>query len=403
MHNTRNLTDGILWVGGEDRRLALFENLFPIPQGIAYHSYCIQDEKTALIDTVDASISQQFLENVQHALQGRPLDYLIIQHMEPDHCANIESLLLRYPHLTLVGNSRTLAFIRQFYSIDITGRTLEVEDGSTLPLGRHTLHFYLTPMVHWPEVMMSYESREKILFSADAFGSFGALDGKLFSDEVDMQRDWMPEARRYYANIVGKYGPQVQAALKKLSGLELCMVCPLHGRIWRRDLDKLLDQTSRWSRYVPEEQAAVIIYGSMYGNTENAAALLAASLAASGHPAAVYDVSRTHVSTLIAEIFRCSHLVLASPTYNNGIYPPIMNLIHDMRALNLESRTVALIENGTWAPVSARQMAGLIGEMADMRLLEPAVTIQSSLKPGSRAALEGMKDRLVQSLQTPLS
>ena len=282
MYCTRKLTEQVWWVGGSDRRLALFENLFPITRGVSYNSYLILDEQTAVVDTVDSSISRQFLENVLHTLDGRPLDYLVINHMEPDHCASIETLLLRFPTLKLVGNAKTFAFMGQFYDFPLDGRTVTVKEGDTLSLGGHTLQFHMTPMVHWPEVMMTYESSEKLLFSADAFGSFGATGGNLFNDELNFDRDWLDDARRYYGNIVGKYGLQVQAALKKLSGLDIAMICPLHGPIWRSNLDYLLDKYDKWSRYEPEERAVAVLYASMYGDTENAVNLLAAGLADSG-------------------------------------------------------------------------------------------------------------------------
>ena len=398
MHCTRKITDTIHWVGGCDRRLALFENLFPIPRGVSYNSYLILDEKNALIDTVDSSISRQFLENIAHVLNGRTLDYLVINHMEPDHCANIETLLLLYPTLKIVGNVKTLTLIRQFYNMDIEGRTMTVAENGTLSLGRHNLRFYTTPMVHWPEVMMTYEQNEKLLFSADAFGSFGALNGNLFNDELDFDRDWLPDARRYYGNIVGKYGPQVQAALKKLSGLEIQTICPLHGPVWRSNLEYLLGKYLCWSSYAPEEQSVALLYASMYGDTENAVNILAAELAEAGiKNIAVYDISSTHVSTLIAEVFRCSHLVLASPTYNNGIYPAMLNLLHDMKALNLQNRTVAVIENGSWAPSSAKQVQALLAEMKQMKVLEPVVTIKSSLKEDTLERLMELKESLLAS------
>lgn len=399
MYCTRKITDTVHWVGGCDRRLALFENLFPIPRGVAYNSYLILDEKTALVDTVDTSISRQFMENILHVLNGRSLDYLVVNHMEPDHCANIEELLLRFPALKIVGNVKTLTLIRQFYNMDLEGRTITVTENDTLPLGEHTLRFYLTPMVHWPEVMMSYEEKERLLFSADAFGSFGALNGNLFDDELDFDRDWLSDARRYYCNIVGKYGPQVQTALKKLSGLEIRMICPLHGPIWRSNLEYLLDKYAHWSSYTPEDATVALLYGSMYGDTENAVNILSAALAEAGvRNIAVYDVSSTHVSTLIAETFRCSHLVLASPTYNNGIYPAMLNLLHDMKALNLQNRKVAVIENGSWAPSSAKQVRALLGEMKQMEILEPVVTIKSALKGDSLDRLMELKDSLLASL-----
>ena len=394
MHCTRKLTDAITWVGGSDRRLALFENLFPIPRGVAYNSYLITDEKTALMDTVDRSISRQFLENVTHGLGGRGLDYLVVDHMEPDHCANIEELMLRFPSMKLVGNEKTFALIRQFYGLPLEGRCIVVKDGDALALGRHTLRFFFTPMVHWPEVMMAYEENERILFSADAFGSFGALNGNLFEDELDFERDWLADARRYYGNIVGKYGPQVAAALNKLAPLDIRMLCPLHGPVWRRGLQRLLGYYGRWCRYEPDERAVAVFYGSMYGGTENAAEVLANGLAQAGvKNIALYDVSSTHVSVLIGEIFRCSHLVLAAPTYNNGVYPAMLSLLHDMKALNLQNRTVGLVQNGSWAPASGRQMQALVGEMKEMRVLQPVVTLRSALDEASMAQLMALKDR----------
>lgn len=400
MNCTRNVTDAITWVGGNDRRLALFENLFPIPRGVSYNSYLISDEKTALVDTVDASISRQFLENIYAVLNEKPLDYLIVNHMEPDHCANIDELMLRFPQMKIVGNAKTFAFIRQFYTIDLEGRTITVKEGDSLSLGKHTLRFYFAPMVHWPEVMVTYEECEKVLFSADAFGSFGALNGNLFNDELSFDEDWLADARRYYGNIVGKYGPQVQAALKKLSGLDIQTICPLHGPVWRNNLAYLLDKYDRWSRYEAEEQSVAVFYASMYGDTENAAELLAAGLAEAGvQNIAVYDVSSTHVSVLISEIFRCSHLILASPTYNNGIYPAMANLIHDMKALNLQNRTVGLIENGSWAPVSGKLMRAELEEMKAMKILDPVVSIKSSVKEETKKALCQLKDAILSSLQ----
>ncbi|HJC15385.1 MAG TPA: FprA family A-type flavoprotein [Candidatus Fusicatenibacter intestinigallinarum] len=399
MYCTRKVAEDIYWIGGSDRRLALFENLFPIPRGVAYNSYLIMDEKTVVMDTVDASITRQFIENIAHVLQGRPLDYLVVNHMEPDHCANIEELLVRYPEMKIVGNAKTHNMIRQFYDADLEGKTITVKEGDTLALGKRTLHFFFAPMVHWPEVMVSWEETDKILFSADAFGSFGALNGNIFNDELNFDRDWLADARRYYTNIVGKYGPQVQNALKKLSALEIQMICPLHGPIWRSDLGYLLDKYDKWSRYEPEDKAVAIMYASMYGNTENAANVLAAELAEAGvKNIAVYDVSNTHVSELIAEVFRCSHLVLASPTYNNGIYPAMLNFLHDMKALNVQNRTVALMENGSWAPSSAKQVRALLDEMKGMEILEPVVTVKSALKEDSMNSLRELADTLVKSL-----
>ena len=333
LYCTRKVTDTIWWVGGNDRRLALFENLFPIPHGVSYNSYVIMDEKTALMDTTDPSITSLFLANVAHTLNGRKLDYLIINHMEPDHCSNIEEIMHRYPETTLVCNAKTLQMIGQFYDLDLTGRTMIIKEGDTLSLGSHTLHFVAAPMVHWPEVMMVYEDSEKILFSADGFGSFGALNGNLFNDEINFDRDWLDDARRYYTNIVGKYGAQVQAVLKKASGLDIQMICPLHGPIWRNNLAYILDKYVKWSTYEPEDKAVAIMYGSMYGNTERAADILATALSTAGvKDVRVYDISNTDVSELISEAFRCSHIVIASPTYNGGLYPVVESLLNDMNS-----------------------------------------------------------------------
>ena len=400
MYCTRKLTGQVTWVGASDRRLALFENLFPIPRGVSYNSYLILDEKTAVIDTADAAVSRQFVENVLHTLDGRPLDYLVVNHMEPDHCANIEALVLRFPEMKLVGNAKTFTFMQQFYGFPLEGRTITVKEGDSLSLGSHTLHFYMAPMVHWPEVMVTYESSEKLLFSADAFGTFGAVNGNLFSDEVNFDRDWLDDARRYYGNIVGKYGLQVQAALKKLSALDIAMICPLHGPVWRENLDYLLGKYDLWSRYEPEEKAVTIFYASMYGDTENAAERLAAGLAEGGvKNVTMYDVSSTHVSHLISEVFRCSHLVLAAPTYNNGLYPAMANLLHDMKALMLQNRTVGLVENGSWAPVSGKLMRAELEGLKGFQVLEPVVSLKSALKEGSLEQLDGLKDAILASLR----
>ncbi len=399
MYCTRKVSEEVIWIGASDRRLALFENLFPIPRGVAYNSYLIKDEKTAVLDTVDSSVSRQFFENIQHELGDRPLDYLIVNHMEPDHCANIAELLLRYPDMKIVGNAKTFTMIGQFYGVDLKDQAVVVKEGDSLSLGKHKLSFYFAPMVHWPEVMVSYEETEKILFSADAFGSFGALNGNIFNDELDFDRDWLDDARRYYGNIVGKYGPQVQTALKKLSGLDIAVICPLHGPVWRSDLGYLLEKYDLWSRYEPEEKSVAILYASMYGDTENAANVLAAGLAEKGvKNIAVHDVSGTHVSELIGEVFRCSHLVLAAPTYNNGIYPAMLNFLHDCRALNLQNRTVGLIENGTWGPVAAKQMKEILDSLKNMNVLEPVVTVKSALNDASLEQLDALADAVAASL-----
>ena len=399
LYCTRKVTDTIWWVGGNDRRLALFENLFPIPRGVSYNSYVIMDEKTALMDTTDPSITSLFLANVAHTLNGRKLDYLIINHMEPDHCSNIEEIMHRYPETTLVCNAKTLQMIGQFYDLDLTERTMIIKEGDTLSLGSHTLHFVAAPMVHWPEVMMVYEDSEKILFSADGFGSFGALNGNLFNDEINFDRDWLDDARRYYTNIVGKYGAQVQAVLKKASGLDIQMICPLHGPIWRNNLAYILDKYVKWSTYEPEDKAVAIMYGSMYGNTERAADILATALSTAGvKDVRVYDISNTDVSELISEAFRCSHIVIASPTYNGGLYPVVESLLNDMKPLNLQNRTLALIENGTWAAPSNKHMRAIVETMKNMTILDTTVTVKSSVKEAQIEALQQLAKEIVDSL-----
>lgn len=398
MYCTRQVTNHIHWVGGNDHRLSLFENLFPIPRGVSYNSYLIVDEKTALVDTVDSSITRQFLENIAHVLDGRTLDYMIINHMEPDHCANIEELVVRYPNVKIVATAKAIQMIRQFYDFDLEGRTIAVKENDTLSLGSHTLNFVTAPMVHWPEVMMTYESSEKILFSADAFGSFGALNGNLFNDEVNFEAEWLEDARRYYSNIVGKYGPQVQAALKKAAGLEISVICPLHGPVWRSDIAWFIDKYDKWSRYEPEEQALVIFYGSIYGNTENAATVLATKLSEAGiRNIKLYDVSSTHVSYLVSEAWRCSHIVLASPTYNMNLYPPMEAAIHDLKALNLQNRTVAVVDNGTWANVAGKNIRAMIREMKNMTLLDSQLSLSSSLKKEQTEQLDQMVEAIVSS------
>ena len=381
MHCTRKVTEDIIWIGGSDRRLALFENIFPIPRGVSYNSYLLKDEKTVLLDTVDRSIAGQFLENLAFALDGRNLDYMIVNHMEPDHCALIEEIVRQHPEVKVVGNAKTFGMIQQFYTFDIAERSVTVKEGETLNTGKHTLHFVMAPMVHWPEVMVTYDETDKVLFSADAFGTFGTLNGNIFNDEIDFDRDWLDDARRYYTNIVGKYGGPVQTTLKKAAGLDISIICPLHGPIWRSNLGYILDKYNTWSSYEPEEKAVMIAYASMYGNTENLANVLAAKLAeADIHNIVVYDVSNTHVSTLISEAFRCSHIVLAAPTYNGNVYPVMENFLNDMKALAVQKRTVAILDNGTWAATAGKQMADKIAEMKDIKIIEPKVSIKSSLK-----------------------
>lgn len=399
MYQVRKVTDKIVWIGASDRRLALFENIFPIPRGVSYNSYVLLDEKTVLLDTVDASVSGQFFENLEYVLGDRTLDYLIVNHMEPDHCAMIGDIVRRYPEVKIVGNAKTFGMMKQFFGTDFAERAVTVKEGDTLETGKHTLHFVMAPMVHWPEAMVTYDAEDKVLFSADGFGTFGALNGNIFADEVDFDRDWLDDARRYYTNIVGKYGASVQALLKKAAGLEIAVICPLHGPIWRENLGYILDKYQKWSTYEAEEKAIVIMYASMYGDTASAADALAGALAERGaKKIAVYDVSNTHVSELISEIFRASHLVFAAPTYNGGIYPVMENLLSDMKALSVQKKTVALMENGTWAASTAKQMREKLAEMKDMNVLDTQVTIKSAMLADQRKDLEVLADAIMETM-----
>ena len=395
MHSTRKVKDDLIYVGGSDRRLSRFENLFPIPKGVSYNSYVLLDEKTVLFDTADESISRQYIENVVHALNGRPLDYMVVQHMEPDHCAMIDDMLRRYPEVKMVCSAKAVGMFAQFYGTDVAARALIVKEGDKLSTGEHTLHFVMAPMVHWPEVMVTYDEKDKILFSADAFGTFGALAGNIFDDEITFDATWMNDARRYYTNIVGKYGVQVQTLLKKAASLDIEMICPLHGPIWHKDLGLLLEKYQKWSTYEPEDKTVMIAYATMYGNTENAANVLAGMLADKGvKNIAMYDVSETDVSELVAESFRCSHLVLAAPTYNSGIQPKMEAYLSDIKALNLQNRTVAVIDNGTWAATAGKQMIGMLEGMKNMTILENPISIKSALAENQLGALEALADEL---------
>lgn len=398
MQNIRQINQDLYYVGANDRRLALFENVYPVPQGVSYNSYLLRDEKTVLLDTADNAVREQFFENVAAALEGRHLDHLVVNHMEPDHAALIGDLLLRYPDCTVVTTAKAAQMMEQFFGAKPANLQV-VKEGDTLVTGRHTLCFTMAPMVHWPEVMMTYDSTDKVLFSADAFGTFGALSGNLFADEMDFEHEWLDEARRYYLNIVGKYGLQVQNVLKKAATLDIQMICPLHGPVWRENLAWFIGKHDVWSRYAPEDNAVVIIYGSIYGHTEAAALRLGTLLAERGvRNIKAYDASRTHVSTLVAECFRVSHVVLASSTYNNGLFTPMENLFADLKAHSWQGRSVALIENGSWAPQSAKLMRAELEQMKDIAIVGETVSIKSALQPGQEEQLAALADALVSTL-----
>jgi flavorubredoxin len=400
MYCVRNITEDLFWVGANDRRLALFENVHPIPQGVSYNSYLLLDEKTVLFDTVDWSGCRQFLENVAYVLNGRSLDYLVINHMEPDHGACIEEILLRYPETKIISTEKAVMLMHQF-GFHVDGRMEIVKEGDTKSFGKHTVAFVAAPMVHWPEAMVTFDVTNGVLFSADAFGTFGALDGKMFNDEVNFDRDWMDEARRYFTNIVGKYGPHVQSLLKKAGTIDIKIICPLHGPVWRNNLGYFLEKYDKWSRYEPEDAAVIVVYASMYGNTESAANVVATELVKRGITnVRMYDVSNTHVSYLISETFRVSHVVLASVTYNLGIYPPMFDYLADMKALNMQNRTFAIVENGSWACKAGTLMQEYLeNNLKNVNVLEDRLTLNSAMNEDSLPAMDMLVDSILSTMK----
>ena len=400
MYCIRNVTEDLFWIGANDHRLALFENAHPIPKGVSYNSYVLLDEKTVLFDTVDWAVCRQFLENLEHVLNGKPLDYIVVNHFEPDHGASLEEVILRHPEATIICSTKAVNIIKQF-NIAVNKDFDTVKEGDTRCFGKHTVAFVEAPMVHWPEVMVTFDTTNGVLFSADAFGSFGALDGKLFNDEVNFDRDWIDDARRYYTNIVGKYGVFVQKLLTKASGLDINMICPLHGPVWRNNLEYFIDKHDKWSKYEPEEKGVLIAYASMYGNTEAAAQCLAAKLVEKGCTnVKVYDVSNTHVSQLISESFKLSNIVLASVTYNTGLFPAMLDYLEDMKALEVQNRTIALMENGSWGPRAASHMTNFINNnLKNMTILEPKVTIKSAGKDSDVQNIDALADAIIESMK----
>ena len=399
MYNVMQINDDVTYVGASDRKLALFEAVYPLVNGVSYNSYLVNDEKTVLLDTVDRSVSGVFFENIAHVLDGRKLDYVIVNHMEPDHAATLGELVLRYPEVKIVSNAKVVAMIKQFFDFDVDARVQVVAEGDTFSTGKHTFTFAMAPMVHWPEVMVTFDTTDGILYSADAFGTFGALAGNVFADEVDFENKWLDEARRYYTNIVGKYGPQVQMALKKALALDIKMICPLHGPIWRENIAWFVDKYNKWSTYIPEDNTVLIAYASIYGGTENAANILASELAKKGiKNITMIDVSVTHPSYIISEAFRCSHIVFAAPTYNAGIFTPMETLLLDLAAHNLQNRTVAFIENGSWAPISAKLMGDIVAKMKNMTVLASKATLKSTVKDAQREELKTLASEIAETL-----
>lgn len=400
MHIVRNITEDIYFIGSSDRKITLFENIYPVPEGVSYNSYLISDEKTVLLDTVDKSIAKIFFENLKFTLAGRDLDYVVINHMEPDHAATLGELVEKYPNVTIVGNAKTFAMIGQFFDFNIT-KKLEVKEGDILNTGKHELKFIMAPMVHWPEVMFTFDTTDKILFSADAFGTFGALSGNIFADEINFDKYIVDEARRYYSNIVGKYGTQVLAVYKKLANLEMDIICPLHGPIYRdkESISKILQKYSLWASYEPEDNEVVIFCGTVYGGTEEACQLLANALANRKITnIKLYDTSAINPSYLLAEAFRAKVLVFASSSYNGGIFTSMEFLLSELKAHAMQNRDIVLIENGSWALSAGKVMNEFFDSMKNIRQISDMLSIKSAIKEEHMEAIENIADRIAESL-----
>lgn len=400
MQNIRKITDDMYYIGCSDRRLALFESAYPIKDGISYNSYLINDDKTVLLDTVDKSCAAQFLENLDAALNGRILNYIVIHHMEPDHCAVLSQVVEKFPEAQIICSSKTVTMINQFFDFSTDSNVIVVKEGDTISSGKHEFNFIMAPMVHWPEVMVTYDKSTKTLFSADAFGSFGAINGNLYDTEVNWERDYLDEARRYYANIAGKYGTQVQMLLKKAANLDIKMICPLHSLIIKDNINLFIKKYSEWSAYTPEVNSVLIAYSSVYGGTENAVNILASKLSESGiKEIKVYDVSHTHPSFVLADAFKYSHIIIATTTYNNGIFETMETFIHTILAHNLQNRKFVVIQNGSWAPACGASIKSLIEQLKNCTIIDDAVCIKSSLKNEQLVNLEETANKILKSLK----
>ena len=399
MHNIRKITEDIFYIGCSDRRLSLFESAYPVKDGMSYNSYVLIDEKTVLFDTVDKVCAEQFYENLDASLNGRELDYVVVQHMEPDHCALLAEVIEMHPNVQVVCTQKTVAMIKQFFTFDIDSRVTVVKEGDTLKTGKHELQFFMAPMVHWPEVMVTYDKTDKILFSADAFGSFGAINGNLFDNEVNWEKDYLDEARRYYTNIVGKYGLQVQMLLKKASGLDIKMLCPLHGLMIRENINLFIEKYDKWSSYTPEENSVLIAYSSVYGGTESAVNLLASKLADKGIKGIkMYDVSMTHPSFVLSEAFRYSHIVIATTTYNAGIFESMETFLHILSSHSLQNRKYVIIQNGSWAPACGGQIKEILEKLKGTEILDDSICIKSTLKEEQIAELDNVVNTIAKTL-----
>ena len=399
MYNVRKLTDDLTWIGGTDRKITKFENVYKLNSGMNYNSYFLDSGATVLFDTVGRESADVFFENLKYCLDGRRLDYVVIHHMEPDHSATLAEVLDLYADAKIVANAKTLQFISQFFpDKDYSERAIQVKDGDELELGDHRFRFVFAPMVHWPEVMMSYDETEGTLFSADAFGSYGAVNGSIFADGKDFEKDLLNEARRYYTNIVGKYGMQTIGAINKVSSLEIKLICPLHSYVWRKDFDKIIGCYKMWGSYTPEVKGVFILAGSIYGHTANAAEVLMTELDKRGIGAEILDASAADISDIIAMAFKYSHIVIATPTYNNGIYSPVEHAVNELAAHGLNSRSFSVIENGTWAPSAGKALSQIIEKMKNCRMTGQTVTVRSSGNSNTRLEIEALADAIIEDI-----
>lgn len=381
------ISDSVVYIGVNDKTIDLFESQYKVPNGVSYNSYVILDEKVAVMDTVDKRVTEQWLENLSQALNGRTVDYLVVSHLEPDHASNIQKLAELYPNMKIVGNAKIFSMLPQFFTMDLSDRSVVVKEGDTLSLGSHTLQFFMAPMVHWPEVMVEYEQSEKILFSADGFGKFGALD---------VEEDWTDEARRYFINIVGKYGTQVQNLLKKAATLDIQTICPLHGPVLKENLGYYIDKYLTWSSYEPEEEGVVIAYASIHGNTAKAAEKMAEILKEKGAKAVCcFDLARDDMAEAVAEAFRYDKLVIMSPTYDGALFPCMEDFLYHLKVKTYKKRTVGIVENGSWAPMAGKLMKAYLEAMKDVQICEPVVSIKSVMKEADEKNLETLAEALL--------
>ena len=400
MYNVRKLTDDLTWIGGSDRKITKFENVYKLNSGMNYNSYFLDAGATVLFDTVGRDASEVFFENLEYCLAGRKLDYIVVNHMEPDHSATLAEILDRNAEAKMIVNAKTLQFIAQFFpGKDYSSRAVTVKDGDELELGSHKFKFVFAPMVHWPEVMMSFDETEGTLFSADAFGSYGATDGSIFADGKDLEKDLLNEARRYYTNIVGKYGMQTIAAINKVSALDIKMICPLHSYVWRKDLEKIIGYYKTWASYTPETKGVFILQGSIYGHTANCAEVLMTELDSRGVESVILDASTADISDIIAMAFKYSHIVIASPTYNNNVYSPVEQAVKELGAHGLTGRAFSVIENGTWAPSAAKGLLAVIEGMKNCRTVGQTVTVKSAGDGGTRVNIEALAEAIMEDIR----